>query len=114
MKNRSDQEKKPSGGCQTNPKQPAFLSAPPSTAFPAAANAEMGGGEKSGLDEINNSVIQGSGARSTRLGKLYLLDTGLLMGGTDVGAVHSTAVHTDTDMGTDMPILWHLYGTVFS
>ncbi|KKL68664.1 hypothetical protein LCGC14_2122750, partial [marine sediment metagenome] len=33
------------------------------------------------LNEINNSVIQGSGARSTRLGKLYLLDTGLLMGG---------------------------------
>ncbi len=36
------------------------------------------------LDEIKNTVIQTSGARGTRLGKLYLLDTGLLMGGTHV------------------------------
>ena len=36
------------------------------------------------LDEIKKSVIQTSGARDTRSGKLYLLDTGLLMGGTHV------------------------------
>ena len=34
------------------------------------------------LDEIKKSVLQTSGARGTRSGKLYLLDTGLLMGGT--------------------------------
>ncbi len=33
-------------------------------------------------DEIENSMTPRSGARGTRLGKLYLLDTGLLMGGT--------------------------------
>jgi len=33
-------------------------------------------------DEIKKSVTKRSGARGTRLGKLYLLDTGLLMGGT--------------------------------
>jgi len=36
------------------------------------------------LGEINNSEIHRSGARGTRLGKLYLLDTGLLMGGTEM------------------------------
>ena len=33
-------------------------------------------------DEIKNSMIRTSGAGATRLGKLYLLDTELLMGGT--------------------------------
>ena len=36
-------------------------------------------------DEIENSMIRTSGAGATRLGKLYLLDTGLLMGGTVTG-----------------------------
>jgi len=35
------------------------------------------------LDEIRNLTIQISGAAGTRPGKRYLLDTGLLMGGTD-------------------------------
>ncbi len=38
------------------------------------------------LDEINNSVIKRSGARGTRLGKIYLLDRCLLMGGTETSA----------------------------
>jgi len=38
------------------------------------------------LDEIKKSVLQTSGARGTRSGKLYLLDTGLLMGGTHASA----------------------------
>jgi len=36
------------------------------------------------LDEIKKSVTKRSGAGGTRSGKLYLLDTGLLMGGTHV------------------------------
>ena len=35
------------------------------------------------LDEIRKLVMQRSGARGTRLGKFYLLDRCLLMGGTD-------------------------------
>ena len=41
-------------------------------------------------DEIEKSMTLGSGAPRTRLGKRYLLDTCLLMGGTHAGRVNST------------------------
>jgi hypothetical protein len=50
-------------------------------------------------DEIENSMTPRSGARGTRLGKLYLLDTGLLMGGTHaLGCPHAHA--HDCERGT--------------
>jgi len=46
------------------------------------------------LDEIKKSVLQTSGARGTRSGKLYLLDTGLLMGGTHAAPLTNQQVCT--------------------
>jgi hypothetical protein len=58
----SHQGKKPHEAAQTLQKQPAFLTAPPTTTFPAAATAQMGGGEKSGLAQlVLPSLVDGAG-----------------------------------------------------
>ena len=59
------------------------------------------------LDEINNSAIQRSGARGTRLGKLYLLDRCLPMGGTDTLTIwHRYGAEWCPPQRAPSPSLW--------